>query len=655
MHRTNHVPRLLGTCSLLIGVLLGTSPASAQDVNPIQFNQGPGDRPDVSVLQMTTGTTKVYTTKENLKRVENPNPKVLNVQRVAYKFNEVLFEAMGPGRARVTLTDQKDHVEYVDVIVISDRVKELRDLLQRSVPTGAVIVNSTDSGNNVILTGYVKNDYDAKVVQAIAGQLFGANVINNVQIGDVQQVQLEVVIAVVNRSEARNMAFSFMENRNQGYIASIFGPATLASSLATSVMGGNANFSSSGGNIPFGILGDRNSFFGWLQALRAEGLTKILAEPRVVTLSGRPANFVSGGEVPQLTSSGQGAPSISYKQFGTVIRCLPIVLGNGKIHLEVNPEISAPDASLGITIASAVTPTSVTGFRTRSVQVAVQIEDGQTLAIGGLIQNDINATISRVPILGDLPFIGVAFTSKSYTEQEQELLILVTPRLVDPVDCCKIPKWLPGRETRSPDDFEFFLEGIMEAPRGQRNVALHPYKPAFLSSPSYGQYPCNDASGCHNGNCNNGNCNSCAGGNCGIPSGMPIANGNGNGGSFVSNGVSSSNGISGNTGAPAAVIRPVPQSKPLTTVAPNRAPMPVEPEIRLPMPPVREQTTPGAEIPLPSPTRQSLPGFPSVTSPLSSNPPLPTMPTLPSANARELENRPVLPPIPLGPANTDQK
>src|SRR5262249_41691735 len=127
-----------------------------------------------------------------------------------------------------------------------------------------------------------------------------------------------------------------------------------------------------------------------------------------------------------------------------------------------------------------------------AAQVAVQLEDGQTLAIGGLIQKTVNATINRVPVLGDIPFLSVAFTSKSYTEQEEGLLILVTPRLGDGMTCCQIPKYLPDRETRSPDDFELFLEGIMEAPRGPRVVSAHPkaYQGAHMNSPNAGVYPC---------------------------------------------------------------------------------------------------------------------------------------------------------------------
>jgi pilus assembly protein CpaC len=525
--------------------------------------------------------------KADLKRVENPNSKVLDVRALPKVLNEVQLVAVSPGRVRVTFTDVKDRVEILDVTVISDRVKEMRDLIARSIPTASVNVTSTDSGASIILTGTVLTTNDVRTIQQLAGAI-GGNVVNQVQLGGVQQVQLEVIVALVNRSEARNMAFSWNLNGNNFFVSSLLGgPFTVGTAFAQSPSATTASLLSApgGANLPFGVLNSNGSFMGFLQALRTESLAKIMAEPRVTTLSGRPAFIVSGGETPILTSAGIGAPSVSYKQFGTVVHCLPIVLGNGKIHLEVRPEISQLDPTLNVSIAGA-TPTVVPGFRTRSVQATVQIEDGQTLAIGGLIQNTVTGTINRVPVLGDLPFLGVAFTSKQYTETEEELIILVTPRLVDPVDCTKFPKYLPGRETRTPDDFELFLEGILEAPRGPRSVVFHPhtYKPAYQQAPNMGQYPCGD------GNCYGGNGSNCASGNCGIPT--------------------------------SSMTRPAGYLSPAVTGAPSpnfpdMAPMPNR---------VTIETVP-----------QGNPGLGTPALPTSSIPP-----------AREFENRPSLPPVSPG-------
>ena len=124
----------------------------------------------------------------------------------------------------------------------------------------------------------------------------------------------------------------------------------------------------------------------------------------------------------------------------------------------------------GISITGGLTNTQVPGFNTQGAQVAVQVEDGQTIAIGGLIQHTVNATNAKVPVLGDVPFLGAAFRTVNYDEREQELIILVTPRLVDPMGCDQLPGRLPTRLTRTPDDFELYLEGVLELPRGQRQT-----------------------------------------------------------------------------------------------------------------------------------------------------------------------------------------
>src|SRR5207302_7854975 len=135
--------------------------------------------------------------------------------------------------------------------------------------------------------------------------------------------------------------------------------------------------------------------------------------------------------------------------------------------------------------------TSVPGRVEQSARTVVEIEDGQTLAIGGLIQHIASATTNKVPVLGDLPFVGAAFSTKTYSDTEQELVILVTPHLVDPMACNQLPKCLPGEETRKPDDYELFLEGILEAPRGPRvPFPDRRFVPAYKNGPTAALYPC---------------------------------------------------------------------------------------------------------------------------------------------------------------------
>lgn len=518
MHRTHFVPCLVGWGALLFSLafLIGSAapPAHAQP----QITQ------NATVITIGVGTTQNYVSKYKLTEVINDSPKVLMVRKVEAKADQIILEAISPGRARLQVIDEKGNKDIIEVIVISDRVKELRDLVARTLPTAAVMVNATDAGT-IVLSGFVLTDEDARALAQLSSAI-GGQVVNNVKIGGVQQVQLECVIAVVNRSNARNYSFSWNVIGNNWIGSSLLTTPLGVTQLLTpfspaNVTTGLVNAGTTNAN--FAVLNGNSSVMGFLQALRTEGLTKIMAEPRVTALSGRPARVLSGGNV-QIIASGAGSTAQLSTDFGTILSCLPVVMGNGKIHLEVNAEVSNPTTS--IPIPGAGSPGTIT-FTTlkRNVTAAVQLEDGQTLAIGGLIQNIVNSTSTRVPVLGDIPGLGMLFTQSSDTVTEEEMIILVTPRLVDGVDCTKIPKRLPSQETRMPDDFEFFCELILEAPRGPRQVGFppHNYKAAFKGAPNIGQYPCAGGScgnGCASGNCGNG----CANGSCGATGSSNLAN-----------------------------------------------------------------------------------------------------------------------------------
>ena len=234
-------------------------------------------------------------------------------------------------------------------------------------------------------------------------------------------------------------------------------------------------------NAFFGVMNNGSTFLSFLQALRTESVTKLLAEPRLVTVSGKPASFLSGGEQAVPVPAGLGQVGVQFEEFGTRLNFLPIVLGDGRIHLEVEPEVSSLNAAFGTSIQGTVVP----GRTTQRVHTTVDIEPGQTLVIGGLIQREVTGSTQKVPVLGDLPYVGAAFRTISFEEQESELLVLVTPHLVDPMSCDQLPRRLPGQETRSPDDYELFLEGILEAPRGQRAIWQdRHYVPAYKNLPS---------------------------------------------------------------------------------------------------------------------------------------------------------------------------
>jgi pilus assembly protein CpaC len=188
---------------------------------------------------------------------------------------------------------------------------------------------------------------------------------------------------------------------------------------------------------------------------------QVLAAPTLVTVSGRPASFNVGGEFPILIPSGLGTVSVQFREFGTRVDFVPIVLGNGNIRLESRPSVSEIDNARGVTIGT----TTVPGLRTRWVDTAVEMRAGQTLALAGLIQQREEAELRAIPWIGEMPWLGAAFRRTQNVTNEIELLIMVRPELVDPMDCHEVPPCGPGQFTTGPGDTDLYWRGYLEVPK----------------------------------------------------------------------------------------------------------------------------------------------------------------------------------------------
>jgi pilus assembly protein CpaC len=361
-------------------------------------------------------------------------------------------------------------------------LSNIREAVVRNFPTANVRIEAGAEGI-VIVTGSIDNGEEIQpLLQFVQGYIRNGRVVNSIRVSGVMQVQLEVCLARVQRSELRSMAFDFLYSDQQNFLASTIGGAIATPDIAP--RGGVGTFSGdfhntllpAGHNITFGITDLTSAFFGFLRALQQENLAKIITNPSLVTFNGRPASLRVGGEQPYPVPAALGQPpSVEFKPFGTQLDFTPYVLGNGKIRLEIASVVSRLDFANGILLAGTQIPQIVD----QRVSTMVELENGQTLVIGGLMENEVNAVTQKVPVLGSLPFVGAAFRNIRHEEREVELLVLVTPRLVDPMDCSQRTTKLPGQETRTPSDFELFLEGILEAPRGPREIAPDgTYRPA---------------------------------------------------------------------------------------------------------------------------------------------------------------------------------
>lgn len=388
--------------------------------------------------------------------------------------NSVRILGLKLGIVEVTLIGEKGVRTYR--LRITPSVRQLETLIAKQFPLATV--NVTAAGEHMLVVdGTVETPGDVEGILTLLQNFVGrqGNIINGIKVAGVSQVQLEVVIARVDRTKAKRMGINLEYAGTQGFGGSQIGGAggvTPLVSASNSTAGVGNAFTSIGGaaasaitpasTVFVGVTKELQQFMAQLEFLKRNGVVKVLARPTLVTLTGRPAEFLVGGEQPfpyQVSAIAQ--PSVDFKKFGTRLNFLPVILGPDKIRLDLVPEFSTvdPDSSTSASVGG----TSIPRFITQRIHTVVEMEPGQTLILGGLLQTEIAGQIDKVPFLGSLPYGGAAFRRVTYAERELELLVVVTPRFVEPLNGSEGPVTLPGEESRSPTDKELFFYGMPEA------------------------------------------------------------------------------------------------------------------------------------------------------------------------------------------------
>lgn len=428
-------------CGAIIVMLAGT--ARAQDGSPpiVRKVSGPAER-----IEMTVNTSQILDMETKIPRAQVNNPDILELTPVG--ASQIQIHAKKTGVTQVNLWDEKGKIHAIDVVIYGD-VKELSNLIKSQFPEATVRVVPTS--NSVILTGTVDKPETVKAIVEIS-QDYYPKVIDNISVACSQQVMLHVKVMEVSRTKLRDLGFDFADiwDGDSFVVSSVSG--LLSSATPTSIVtSGEETFA-------FGIVDGSNSFFGVLSALQRNNVAKLIAEPTLVTVSGRPAYFQSGGEIPVLIPQGLGNVSVEFRPFGTQIDFVPIVRGEGRVRLEVRPRVSEIDRSLSVVLDGSVIP----GFRTRQVDTGVELKVGQTLAIAGLLQTRIEATRRGFPWLSDLPYLGVPFRRVDDQVNEIELLVMVRPEMAEALDPHEVPPCGPGENTMTPNDCQLLLQGKLE-------------------------------------------------------------------------------------------------------------------------------------------------------------------------------------------------
>lgn len=359
----------------------------------------------------------------------------------------------GVGTTSVNLfSEDKRSLGVIEVEVGVD-VDDMAIAIRQVAPRSNVTIGSVNG--KVRLGGRVKDGATLAKILEVAQQYGPDTVINSVEVEDSQQVNLEVRVLEVSRNAGRELGISWFATTDNG--------TTPGGLPAGAVIGQLGNFVT--GNAPFAsiianVIDAGVNVDVIIRALEDKRLARRLAEPNLTALSGETASFLAGGEVPIPVAQENDTITIEFKDFGVKLDFTPIVLEGGKINLRLNPEVSEVDPTNTIRTRDIEIPS----FITRRASTVVELRDGQSFAIAGLLQSSSRKLQSQVPWLSQVPVIGALFRSSSYIKNETDLVIIVTPRLVRPAK--------PGQQvatpldkTRPANDPEFFLLGQLEVTR----------------------------------------------------------------------------------------------------------------------------------------------------------------------------------------------
>jgi len=408
-------------------------------------------------LELVVGKSTVLQTAKAAKRVSVANPDIAEL--VLVSPHEIYITGKAPGLTNLTLWHNKEVSAVYDLEVRYD-ISRLKQKINELLP-GETNLRVMATHNSVTLAGKVSSAARLSQIVDLAREYAPESRINNmVEVGGVHQVMLEVRVAEMNRSMGRRLGINFNYATESGK----FGINKLAG-LTEVVSPDDANIASSG---PFGILtssvlsgllrftSSDTTWTAFIDALKEQGLVKILAKPTLVALSGHDAQFLAGGEFPVPVPQGLGTAGIEYKQFGVGLAFTPTVLSKDRISIKVAPEVSELDFSTAVQVEGYVVP----GLSTRKASTVVELADGQSFAIAGLLRDTVRDAVSKFPLLGDIPILGKLFRSRSFQKNETELIIVATPHLVKPLDLEEQP--MPTDFYIEPNDEELYIWGLME-------------------------------------------------------------------------------------------------------------------------------------------------------------------------------------------------
>jgi len=418
-----------------------------------------GGRDKTTELSLSINKSQIIYSPQSLDQVVIGSPAIADIKLLSSR--QVLILGKKPGRTNLVFKNKKRSLIAVIDVVVGYDLTSIKRKIHEALPheTNIEVRGENDS---VMLSGEVSSLLSMDTALSIAKSFVPKNkVINMLNVGGGQQVMLTAKISEIARNSLRNLG-----------VETSFGDPS--SSNNWSIITGTAIIPKFGEFITNPINGSLNLLQLKINALETKGLSKTLAEPNLIALSGQEASFLVGGEFPvPVAQSGGANPilTVDYKEFGIGLKFTPTVLSSNKINLKLSTEVSTIDTNLSIPVGGGL---SVPGLSTRRAGTTVEVADGQSFAIAGLIQSDMSNVLDQVPGLGSIPIIGALFRSTKFQRKETELVIVVTPKIAIPV---------PGKELSYPTDnfippnaFDQYLMGTL----GKFKVKEQPVKDAAV-------------------------------------------------------------------------------------------------------------------------------------------------------------------------------
>ena len=403
---------------------------------------------NAKTMKITKAKPKTVRTDRSFSEIVVGDPEVATVSPLTDRSFYVVGTA--PGTTGIALYDSDSNLVGLLDIEVGANTNQINAALNATLPKSSV--KATTSNGRVVLKGKASGAVAAAKARDIAKK-FDPDLVDTVKVEGSQQVNLEVRFIEARRNNGKELGVRTNVRRGTGANLSTAPDSTLTNLLTGGLPFGQfvTNIVESGTNVDLAIT-----------ALEQRGLARSLAEPNLVALSGDTASFLAGGEFPIPVAQDADTISVEFKPFGVGLKFTPTVLDNGLINLKLAPEVSEIDPTNEVAVGGGI---SVPGLVVRRAETTLELRDGQTFVLGGLLQKSSTYNKRQLPWIGDVPILGALFRSSDFQKQETDLVIIVTPRLVKPLRPGENPA-TPLDDTAPANEAEFFANGTLEVNRG---------------------------------------------------------------------------------------------------------------------------------------------------------------------------------------------